>query len=84
MPTDLAISRARDSALASRGSFAVVFESKGLSSGSTSELPWIRHHVSEPVSSSIKGNNNPFTQLFEGLKEITHQTLVVGPAESYY
>lgn len=84
MPTDLPISRASYLALASRGSFAVVFESKGLSSGSPSELPWTRDNVSEPVSSSIKGNNNHFTQLFKGLKEITHKTLVVGLVQSYY
>lgn len=44
-----------------RVSFAVVLESKGLHSGSTSELLWTRDNVSEPVSSSIKGNNNHFT-----------------------
>lgn len=58
----------------------MVLESKGLLSGSTSELLWTRDNVSEPVSSSIKGNNNHFTQLLEGLKEITHKTLVVGLA----
>ena len=53
----------------------MVFESESLSSGATSELPWTRGliKVSEPVSSSVKGNNdNHFTQLSKGLNEIMH------------
>ena len=41
-------------------------------------------YSSLPVSSSITGNNNHFTQLFKGLKEITHKALVVVLAYSYY
>lgn len=51
LPRDLPISWASYLALASTGTFAVVLESKSLSSGAPPELPWTRGFtkVSGPV-----------------------------------
>lgn len=67
MALDLPIFWASHLALISAGTS----EEQGFECWIHLELPWARDliKVSEPVSSSIEGNNNShFTQLFKGLK----------------